>query len=56
MTSIKTVTDSQIQTLRSEAAVAGDFKQVSICDRALNGSARAIRACVAAIRDNEAQS
>ena len=35
MTTIETLTDSQITTLRSEAASAGDMKMVEICDRAL---------------------
>jgi hypothetical protein len=46
MTTIKTITDEQIQSLRDEAAAHGDREQVDICDRALAGSGRARGECV----------
>lgn len=50
-----TITTEQIQTLRSEAAEAGDAKQVEICDRAIDGDAAAIRECARVIADAAAQ-
>ena len=44
-----TVSDSQIENLRSAAGQAGDLKQVKICDRALSGSKAARRACATVI-------
>jgi len=35
MTTIDTLTDCQIRTLRGEAMAAGDYAQVDICQRAL---------------------
>ena len=35
MTTKTTITDSQIRTLRDEAAAAGDTAQVNLCDAAL---------------------
>ena len=35
MTTAKTITDSQIRTLRDEAAAAGDDAQVNLCNAAL---------------------
>lgn len=55
MTTIDTLTDSQISALRDEAAAAGDLEQVAICDRALEGDDSARRECVRVIRDAEAQ-
>lgn len=49
MTTIQTVTDEQIATLRSEAAAAGDDAQVRICDRALDGDDSARAECVRVI-------
>ena len=34
----KTITESQIRALRTEAAGSGDFAQLAICDLALDGS------------------
>jgi hypothetical protein len=36
MTTADTITDDQIESLRAEAAAAGDLAQVSICSLALN--------------------
>jgi deoxyribose-phosphate aldolase len=55
MTTIDTLTDSQIETLRDEAGAAGDVDMVVICDAALAGDTEALRRVVAAIRDAEAQ-
>lgn len=38
-------TAAQLHALRAEAAIAGDTVQVRICDRALQGSVRALREC-----------
>lgn len=67
-TTIETVTKGQIRRLRTEAAEAGDSLQVELCDTALGhfsdqpaeageavAIAKALRACVAAIQDAEAQ-
>lgn len=54
MTTVATLTNSRIITLRTEAANAGDSKMVAICDRALNGSSRAIVEVVRVIRAAEA--
>lgn len=50
MTTFATISNRQISALRIESAFAGDAKQVAICDRALNGSARAKRECVKVIQ------
>ena len=49
------ITSTRIETLRTEAAQAGDTKMVAICDRALNGSARATAECRKVIWHTEAQ-
>lgn len=67
-TTTETVTRSQIQSLRTEAALAGDSLQVELCDTALGrwsaqpaeageatAIAEALQACVDAIADAEAQ-
>ncbi len=43
------VSDMGIDTMRSEAAEAGDLKTVALCDRALQGDARARSRCAAAL-------
>lgn len=43
------ITDWQIRQLRTEAAVAGDDKQVKLCTLALAGSKKARQACAEAI-------
>lgn len=48
-TSMHTITDEQIATLRAEAGAAGDMAQVAICDRALRGSAAARAECARVI-------
>jgi hypothetical protein len=45
----RSISDEQIQALRIEAGEAGDLRQVAICDRALDGSARARRKCAGVI-------
>lgn len=45
------ITDSQIQALRSEAASAGDDKQVALCDAALNGDNAARKKCQRAVEE-----
>jgi nitrogen regulatory protein PII-like uncharacterized protein len=37
MITTKTLTESQMQKLRAEAAVAGDFAMVAICDLGMTG-------------------
>jgi len=54
MTTIKTVTDAQIESLRNEAGNAGDREIYEICVRALDGSARARKLAVKAIQSAEA--
>lgn len=44
------MTTTEIETLRTEAATAGDLDQVAICDRALAGDAEALRECERVIR------
>ena len=39
------MTTSEIRTLRTEAAAAGDQAMVEICDRAIDGDAAAIAEC-----------
>jgi hypothetical protein len=56
MTTTKNITTAQLITLCTEAAMAGDTKMVAICRRAIDGSQRAIAACVKAIRAAEAMS
>ncbi len=50
-----TITDSQIETLRTEAAAAGDAEQVGLCDRALDGDTGARQQCAEVIDDATAQ-
>jgi hypothetical protein len=47
---MRNITTAQIEALQTEAAAAGDSKQVAICERALNGSARARAICARVIR------
>lgn len=47
-TTLKTLTDEQIETLRIDAGTHGDHKLVETCRRAANGSKRA-RAVVARV-------
>ena len=54
MSNAANITASQIETLRYEAAVAGDSEQVDICDRALDGDTNARAECAAVISDAEA--
>lgn len=55
MLTADTITRKQIEELRTEAAAAGDFAQVEICDRALDHASRGVdpsppvEACVDAI-------
>lgn len=65
MTTVDTITDEQIEALRSEAATAGDTRQVQICDAALGlepdysliiEHGRAREMCARAIAAAEAQS
>lgn len=53
-TTIETITDEQIEALKSEARDAGDFEQVTLCDKALAGNAAARAECVRVIRAAEA--
>ena len=53
MTTIDSITDTDIQTLRAEAGAAGDSEQVTICDLAINGDAFARAECVAVINAAE---
>lgn len=46
---LRSLMTSDLLAIRQEAAVAGDLAQVAICDRALNGSARARRECARVI-------
>ena len=55
MTTIESITNEQIETLRREAASAGDEQQVRLCDLALDGDAHGLRMCVSAISETEAQ-
>ena len=54
MTTIDTITDYQIEALRTEAADAGDSQMIEYCDRALAGDDAALSECVDAIRAAEA--
>jgi hypothetical protein len=51
MTTTTTITDAQIQTLRAEAAQAGDREQVSICNYALDGDEDCRAECASVIGD-----
>ena len=48
-------TDDAIAALRVEAAAAGDDRQVSLCNRALDGQSAALRECARVIADAAAQ-
>lgn len=48
------ITNSQIEALRNEAATAGDLVMVAICDRALAGDEAAIAECERVISDAQA--
>jgi len=50
------VTDEQIEALRTEADEAGDIAQADICSTALAGDRSCREQCALAIRDAEAQS
>jgi len=54
MTTIDNITDTQIITLRIEAAQAGDEAQVALCDRALEGDDEARAECARTIAAAEA--
>lgn len=54
MTNIDTITDEQIEALRSEAGSAGDSEMVAICDRALAGDQGEREECARVIADVEA--
>lgn len=45
------LSDEQIEALRDEASVAGDEKQIAICDRALGGHEAARAECARVLRD-----
>lgn len=45
---------TSIETLRTEAAEAGDLAMVAVCERALAGSERDIEECERVIRDARA--
>jgi uncharacterized ParB-like nuclease family protein len=61
MTTLDTITEAQICALRDEAASAGDFEQVEVCNHALAQMRRPfegvemIKECVRVIRNAEAQ-
>lgn len=55
-TTTNITTDKQIEQLRSEAAAAGDDKQVALCDQALRGNVAARVECERVIADAAAQS
>ncbi len=53
--SVPGVTNAQIETLLTEARLAGDSKMANLCEHALEGDGDAIQACLAAINDAAAQ-
>ncbi len=53
-TTLSTLTDRQISSLRDAAAISGDLAMVRDCDRALGGSQAARKRCLKAITDGEA--
>ncbi len=55
MTTIDTITDSQISTLSDEAGAHGDLEMVAICERALAGDEAAVAECVRVIQSAEAE-
>ncbi len=48
--------DPRLVALRTEAAVAGDSRQVELCDLAMDGDAAALTRCAVTLRDAEAMS
>lgn len=54
-TTYETITETQIEALRTEAGEHGDAAQVAVCDRALDGDDTARRECVRVIRCASAQ-
>lgn len=55
MTDRTEITDTQIETLLTEASAAGDSEQVAICRRALDGDTEARAECarvIAAVNDD----
>jgi hypothetical protein len=50
-----TLTDAQLEALKTEAGEAGDLEQVAICDRALDGDADALAECGRVIAHASAQ-
>lgn len=50
-----TITDTQIEQLRTEAGQAGDHLQVAICDRAIEGDEQTRAECARVIADAAAQ-
>jgi hypothetical protein len=54
MTTIDTITEAQIESLRAGAAETGDLAVVRVCDSALYGHAVAREICVDLIQDAEA--
>lgn len=54
MTTIENITDAQIETLRGEAANAGDAQTYDACYRALEGDTEALALCAEIISDAEA--
>jgi len=55
MTTIETLTDTQIETLRAEAGQHGDLDMVAVCARALAGDQAALAECVRVIQLAEAE-
>lgn len=47
--------DDRLRALQAEASAAGDFAQVELCGRALDGNAKAIALCALVLLDAEAQ-
>lgn len=47
------ITDTRIETLRTEAGEAGDTEQVALCDLAIDGDAEAARKCAATLDTDE---
>jgi len=53
--STPTITDEQLQALRSEAAAHGDEEQVAVCARAMAGDVEALDECARVIAEAAAQ-
>lgn len=47
----KTIRKSEIETMKIDAAAAGDFEQVAVCELALAGNHEAITECVRVMND-----